>query len=1040
MYESGRLRRELISRHGLWRLVVGAMVAAGVSALWARPALGTYPHVEFPEVVHTADLIFVGTVTDMRALLGPAQKMIFTNVRFEQVGLINEKARGLVDVNEGVTLAFAGGQIGERGVRVSGVPKFSIGERYLVFSRYDGARYSNPLIAGTQGLYRIIADVRNGVEYPLAEGNAGIVSVSGGRLQCTPKIAEIVAGAVSLAPPRIPMAPAPESAAEKAEPAESRQVTRPESVMTLDEFVGEIRTILAGPPPRDMILRGVAGAPPDPNDRQDLPSKSPFKGPPGGDGSRDGGVPMPPILKLPEDSQPLPSDDYLQPGPNSLTPGETNPSAVPQGESLENVGLLRSAAGTPLCYCGHCELSLVMEQVPESWTWWQHNNDALWLWNQFMDVYRYTDDDGTWGDNDESEFVGFPSDTDLYDVYEYHWDGATGMCVTSWTECECCELTQSDIAFNPSYTWYENLSDTLGRSARILYRPNVMHELGHSWGLQGGSCTEDYSYDVPSVMHAYYSDIVEDGWGIHASDAWAIRDDYSDQTAIIGRKDVGVESYYGDCGLHNTTTDKTAYGVGEAITINNITVENMSSSATTGVRIRLWLSTNNTISGSDYQMGAYWYWDSFSAESYWTGSLTTTIPSVPLGTYYVGAIVTTDGSSYNWDDYSLNNCTFLYDTIQVTCPVPSAPTGVSASDGTYVDKVHVTWNAVTGASHYEVWRNTDSGTGTATRIASSVSGTSYEDFSAAVGTTYYYRIKAESSCGGISGFSSYDAGWLLRGCTPINTPVGSNVAVTIDAATLTFQEVTSLGCTTATQTRCAHIPAPHFQSACTPCVSYELATTAGYSGRITVCITYDDAACEETDLHLVQYDPASEIWTDITTFVDPAANRVCGETTRLTEFLLARPLPANVVLAVDGSQSFDGRDDYLTAPFVLDPARSPFTFEAWIKGGALGQVIVSQRGVSNWLLADPVTGTLRSELGGRVLTSGRAICDGIWHGVSLSWNGSTRTLYVDGLQVARDTIPTIQSSNAGLYIGAGKNLEPGSFWSGSMDRVRIYDR
>jgi hypothetical protein len=28
----------------------------------------------------------------------------------------------------------------------------------------------------------------------------------------------------------------------------------------------------------------------------------------------------------------------------------------------------------------------------------------------------------------------------------------------------------------------------------------------------------------------------------------------------------------------------------------------------------------------------------------------------------------------------------------------------------------------------------------------------------------------------------------------------------------------------------------------------------------------------------------------------------------------------------------------------------------------------------------------------------------------------------------------------GLYIGAGKNLEPGTFWSGLIDDVRIFNR
>ena len=40
-------------------------------------------------------------------------------------------------------------------------------------------------------------------------------------------------------------------------------------------------------------------------------------------------------------------------------------------------------------------------------------------------------------------------------------------------------------------------------------------------------------------------------------------------------------------------------------------------------------------------------------------------------------------------------------------PVPSAPSVVSATDGQYTDKVQVTWNDVSAATGYQVWRNTN---------------------------------------------------------------------------------------------------------------------------------------------------------------------------------------------------------------------------------------------------------------------------------------------------------------------------------------------
>jgi len=47
---------------------------------------------------------------------------------------------------------------------------------------------------------------------------------------------------------------------------------------------------------------------------------------------------------------------------------------------------------------------------------------------------------------------------------------------------------------------------------------------------------------------------------------------------------------------------------------------------------------------------------------------------------------------------------------------------------------------------------------------------------------------------------------------------------------------------------------------------------------------------------------------------------------------------------------------------------------------------------------------------------------------------------VDDVEVAKDTQNQLASSTGGFYIGAGTNLEPGTFFSGLIDDVRIYNR
>ena len=150
---------------------------------------------------------------------------------------------------------------------------------------------------------------------------------------------------------------------------------------------------------------------------------------------------------------------------------------------------------------------------------------------------------------------------------------------------------------------------------------------------------------------------------------------------------------------------------------------------------------------------------------------------------------------------------------------------------------------------------------------------------------------------------------------------------------------------------------------------------------------------------------------------------------------------------VAGALQFDGIDDYVSTDPVLDPADGPFSVLAWIKGGAPGQVVLSQTGGANWLGTDSVEGSLMTDLvppAGRSpsppLVSESTIIDGNWHRIGFAWDGSRRMLYVDGIVVAEDAQDGLEASSDGLYIGTGSAIQPGTFFSGLIDDVRIYNR
>jgi carboxypeptidase D len=147
---------------------------------------------------------------------------------------------------------------------------------------------------------------------------------------------------------------------------------------------------------------------------------------------------------------------------------------------------------------------------------------------------------------------------------------------------------------------------------------------------------------------------------------------------------------------------------------------------------------------------------------------------------------------------------------------------------------------------------------------------------------------------------------------------------------------------------------------------------------------------------------------------------------------------------IDGALQLNGVDGCAIAGEVLNPADGPFSIFAWIKDGEPGQVIMSQQNIANWLLTD-AEGNLMTELKctGRsagYLYSETIITDGQWHRIGLVWDGSHRTLYIDGVAVADDTQPGLESSQMGLCIGTGKAMEPGTYFSGLIDDVRIYNR
>ena len=106
----------------------------------------------------------------------------------------------------------------------------------------------------------------------------------------------------------------------------------------------------------------------------------------------------------------------------------------------------------------------------------------------------------------------------------------------------------------------------------------------------------------------------------------------------------------------------------------------------------------------------------------------------------------------------------------------------------------------------------------------------------------------------------------------------------------------------------------------------------------------------------------------------------------------------------------------------MNPAEGPFSVFAWVKGGGPGQVVISQSGKADWLMAALPGGGLRTGLslaGVPALTAEVVITDGQWHRIGLVWDGTNRSLYADNTLVAQDSVTGLPGSGAGPFIGVG---------------------
>jgi hypothetical protein len=139
------------------RLSLLAMVFTLAAAGVARSTTVIPP--SFDALVTEANTIFVGEVMNLRAdwTATPSGRVITTSVTFR----VEDVWKGRVGA---VTqLEFIGGEIGDLGMKVHGMPTFRMGQRDVLFVGGE-ARKISPLVGLMHGRMRIERDLVSGVD------------------------------------------------------------------------------------------------------------------------------------------------------------------------------------------------------------------------------------------------------------------------------------------------------------------------------------------------------------------------------------------------------------------------------------------------------------------------------------------------------------------------------------------------------------------------------------------------------------------------------------------------------------------------------------------------------------------------------------------------------------------------------------------------------------------------------------------------------------------------------------------------------------
>ena len=167
---------------GLFFLIAGCVLYFGNFA-----QATSVTEVGFSDLVQRAEVIAVGTVTEIKEQWDETRKAPLTLVTFSDLTVLKGNP------GSSMTLEFLGGRTPQGLIlSIPGVPQFTIGEKTVVFSAGNHRDFC-PLVGVWQGLLRVRTDPQSGTETVSDNFRAPITSIQAGKfLKLTPSSPEQV--------------------------------------------------------------------------------------------------------------------------------------------------------------------------------------------------------------------------------------------------------------------------------------------------------------------------------------------------------------------------------------------------------------------------------------------------------------------------------------------------------------------------------------------------------------------------------------------------------------------------------------------------------------------------------------------------------------------------------------------------------------------------------------------------------------------------------------------------------------------------------